>query len=149
MLRKPTKENRSEELKSFISLDITSCSKSTVNQRFGETCRHHLQVWWVRQARNQHEALYFLAWLSIQSWRWKWHTPPKCRLTSTTRHYIPDGNILPNHGCWDLKSYHSQQSWSQCSQHGHFCKKSTRGNYASCAFVCAEVPEETGFRRMR
>jgi hypothetical protein len=42
-------------MKSPISWDITACSPLKVNLRFGGTCRVHLQVRIINQARNQHE----------------------------------------------------------------------------------------------
>jgi hypothetical protein len=43
-------------LKSFIFLDITPCSPMKVNQRFGGTCRFHIQGQRISQARNQRKA---------------------------------------------------------------------------------------------
>jgi hypothetical protein len=42
-------------MKSSMFWDITSCISLKVNQRFGGTCRLHLQDQSIRQARNQRE----------------------------------------------------------------------------------------------
>jgi hypothetical protein len=43
-------------MKCTIFWDITPCSPSKVNRRFGGTCRFHFQSQRIRKARNQHEA---------------------------------------------------------------------------------------------
>jgi hypothetical protein len=58
-------------MKSSIFWDITSCSPLKVNQHFGGKCRLHIQV-----LKRK-----FLAWLILRPWIWRWHLPPKRRLT--------------------------------------------------------------------
>jgi hypothetical protein len=70
----------------------------------------------------------FLAWLILRPWWWRWHAPPKRRLTFSglhgvmtqktelfiitavrtsdpTRRYISQGRTLHNHRCENLRSY--------------------------------------------
>jgi hypothetical protein len=104
-----------EIFKGSISWDIMPSSPQSSN--ISEAmCHIHLQGWRVGQARNQHEAgskvcgtlgapaladplspdmlplaasCWFLAWLTLQSCRWRWHVPPKHQLTFNRLH----GNI--------------------------------------------------------
>jgi hypothetical protein len=63
---------------------ISSCNPWKVNRSFGGKCRLHLQGWRVSQSkkpvwsRKQVDQLFclsascrFLAWLTLQSWRWR------------------------------------------------------------------------------
>jgi hypothetical protein len=80
-------------MKSSIFWDIiTPCSLLKVNRCFGGTFRLHLQNWRTSQARNQHDtgskqsyllpaSCWFLAWLILQSWKWRRNVPPKHELT--------------------------------------------------------------------
>jgi hypothetical protein len=84
--------------------DIMPNSTMKANRLFGGTCRLHLQGWRISQARNLHEVgskqskalvpapCWFLAWLTLQSWGWRWHAPPKHRLTFNRLHCV----ISPN-----------------------------------------------------
>jgi hypothetical protein len=73
-------------LKSSIYRNITPCSPLEVNGRFGGTYCRQLQGQKISQARNQREVsstfyLLHAAWLILRHWRWRWHIPPKSRLT--------------------------------------------------------------------
>jgi hypothetical protein len=77
---------RTLHLKSSIFWDITSCSQLKMNRRFGGSCRIHIQGRRISQARNQREARSYL--LILRPWRWRWHVPPKRRLTFNWLHGV-------------------------------------------------------------
>jgi hypothetical protein len=76
--------------KSSVFWDITSCSPLKVNRCFGATCRRHLHGRRISEARNQREAVskQSSTWLIPRPWRWRWHVPPKRRLTFNGLHGV-------------------------------------------------------------
>jgi transposase len=60
------------------------------SQPFGGTCHLHLEGWRISQARNHCESAscWFLAWLILQSWRWRQYVPPKHSLTLNVLHGV-------------------------------------------------------------
>jgi hypothetical protein len=81
-----------------------------INRRFGGRQLLHLRGQRVRKARNQHEAGSCLASYSALSrtvlCMWRRYVPLKRRLTfhKTPLRYTPEGRILHNHRCDNLKS---------------------------------------------
>jgi hypothetical protein len=69
-------------MKSSIFWDITRCSPLKVNQRFGETCRLHLQGLGISKARNQRKS----RWQAELCWSFWQHVPPKRPLTFSGLH---------------------------------------------------------------
>jgi hypothetical protein len=87
-------------MKNSIFWDITQRSLVKVDQHFSGTYRFHLQ-------RGLPPALcWFLAWLTLQPWRWRQYVPLTCQLTFTGLHSIISQKIrsLHNHCCENLKS---------------------------------------------
>jgi hypothetical protein len=79
----------------FVDYDLqgfNECSSVEVHRRFGGTCGLHLQGRRVSQARNQQDAggkkSWFLAWLTLLSWRWRRYFPLKRGWTSPDLHSI-------------------------------------------------------------
>jgi hypothetical protein len=91
--------------------DITPCSALSVNRRFGGTCRLHLEgrkdklskkSAWKQMARLPSSGSKKPAWkqlatcfhanfllgLFFRPWRWRWHVPPKLRLTLNGLHGV-------------------------------------------------------------
>jgi hypothetical protein len=60
-------------------------SSLKVNPHFERICRIHRKGWRISQARNQvcllPASCWFLAGLTLRTWRWRRHVPPKRRLT--------------------------------------------------------------------
>jgi hypothetical protein len=80
-------------LEEFCLWDITSCSPLKLNRCFGRTCHLHLQGRRISQAGNQDELGSNQSWSSTL--KMEAIVPPNRRLTSNTRHYIPeDGNLI-------------------------------------------------------
>jgi hypothetical protein len=76
-------------MRSYIFWDMTPCSPLKINQRFEWIFRLHLQGQIISQSRKQQSsACYLLAWLILRRWRWRWHVPPKCRLTFKWLHGV-------------------------------------------------------------
>jgi hypothetical protein len=84
-------------MKHSIFWNIKPCTSGKVNRRFGGACRLHRQVWKVSQTSNQHEAILlfvcFITWLTLQTWGWRPHVPPKTRLIFTGLHGIMSQKI--------------------------------------------------------
>jgi hypothetical protein len=80
-----------EVMKSSVFCDITPCSPLKVNQRFGGTCRLHLQGRRICQARNQRGS------------RWKAQMSINCQ--RTIGRYMPEDRTLHYHRCENLKSF--------------------------------------------
>jgi hypothetical protein len=79
-------------LKNSVFWDITPCSPLKVNQCLDKTCRLHLQSQRISQPRNfclLPASNWFLVWIIIQHWRWKWHVSSKHWLNFNRLH----GNI--------------------------------------------------------
>jgi hypothetical protein len=103
-----TLNNRFEALtavtiKSSIFRVIIPCIPLKVKWHFGGTYYLNLQGRRVSQARNQKEGgSMFLAWLSLRSWRWKRHVPPKRQLTFTGLHGVTFQKtylVIGRHAC--------------------------------------------------
>jgi hypothetical protein len=82
-------------MKRAIFWDITPCSPFKVNRRFGGTCRLHLQVLRISQARNYREATclihtsrWFLTRLILWPWRWRRNVPQKPHLPFNELHDV-------------------------------------------------------------
>jgi hypothetical protein len=88
----------SMEKKRAVLWDITPCTPLKVNRRFGGTYCLHLQGRRISRARNQCKS----RWKA----RWRWHVPPKRRLTFNGLHsYIPEDSTLHNHRYENLISH--------------------------------------------
>jgi hypothetical protein len=75
-------------VKSSIFWYITPCSELEVNRRFGRS-RLHFQNRRISQAKMSLAA--FSCWfacLILRPWRWRWHVPPKRRLTFNGLHGV-------------------------------------------------------------
>jgi hypothetical protein len=100
-------------MKSSIFSDITPRSPLKFNGRFGGTCHLQLQGRRIRQARNQHEALFatcftlvsYLAYFSILTMEVTYSSETSVDFQRTTRLYIPEDVTLHNHRSKNLKSY--------------------------------------------
>jgi hypothetical protein len=70
-------------MKSIIFWDMTQCSPSSFNRRFGEAYRLHLQGRRNKFSKNQ-QASKQICWvflnLFLRPWRWRRYVPPKRRL---------------------------------------------------------------------
>jgi hypothetical protein len=84
---------------------LNSYISSELNGSFGGTCRLYLKNRRIRLARNKHEAAtfvssmwfaicllyvsrWFLAWLILRPWRWRWHVHPKLPLIFIRLHGV-------------------------------------------------------------
>jgi hypothetical protein len=86
-------------MKSTTFWELMPCSPLNVDTHFGGIYHLRVRGWRVSQARNQHElrtaTRCFLAWLTLQPWRWRRHIPPKRRMTyNSTCLYISDEKTL-------------------------------------------------------
>jgi hypothetical protein len=105
---------RKRILKSSIVRDMMPCgSQLKVNWCFGWKCYLCLQGWRISQARIQREvrlclppaSYWFLAWLTLQSWRRSWQAPPKVgRFSMDYTGLYPEDRTLHNHCCENLES---------------------------------------------
>jgi hypothetical protein len=83
-----------EVMKRSIFWDIMPCSPLKVNRIFGGTCRFHHQGRKMSQVRNQRDCLLDTCFTLVpclayfRPWRWKWHLPPKRRLTFSALHGV-------------------------------------------------------------
>jgi hypothetical protein len=88
-------------MKTFIFWDVMQCSPVQVKRRFGGTCRLRLQNWrWSASLKHSLSAACFIGFfslLTLQSWRRRWHGPPKRRLTFTGVHVIIYQKIKVSH----------------------------------------------------
>jgi hypothetical protein len=89
------------------------CSPAKINRRFGGTCHLHFQSRRISQVRNQHEAdikkdirsgllLGFSSTIKMEA------TSTSANVVDFQRTawcYIPEGTILHNHRCENLKPY--------------------------------------------
>jgi hypothetical protein len=71
-------------MKSTNFWDITPCSPSSVNRRFGGTCRRHLQGQ-ENKFRNKPTCKQVE---SRRPWRWRRYVPPRLRLTLNGLHGV-------------------------------------------------------------
>jgi hypothetical protein len=78
--------------KSSIFCDIAPCSRLKVSHSFGGTCRFHLQIRRISQARNQREAgiKQSLAYSSILKMEATYSSETSVGFQRTTRCYIPE-----------------------------------------------------------
>jgi hypothetical protein len=76
--------------KSAISWDITPCSPSKINRRFGRPYRLHLQQ---SSACHLHSR-WFLARLIFLPWIWRRYVPPNRRLTFNGLHDVISQKIV-------------------------------------------------------
>jgi hypothetical protein len=83
-------------IKSYFSWDIT---RLEIIWNFGGKCRLHLQSRKISQARNKNEASWashwFLVWLILRSWKWRWNFRPKRRFISNELYGVISQNIEP------------------------------------------------------
>jgi hypothetical protein len=89
------------------------CDWILVFSRFGNLICVHRKWWYLlKQSAELAEVLcllpasrWFLAWLTLRSWRRKQHVPPKRQLTSNSPHGVISqiDRSLHNHRCENLK----------------------------------------------
>jgi hypothetical protein len=84
--------------KSSVLWGILWCSPLKVSQCFRGTCHFHLQGWRkAKQETGMNQAVsraspWFLVWLTLRPWRWKWRVSVKCQLTFNGLHHIISQN---------------------------------------------------------
>jgi hypothetical protein len=77
-----------------IFWDITPCSQSKVNLRFGGTNRFHLQGRTRYHRESRWQAKWWYIARLIRLWRWRQCNPSKLRLTFSGSHGVLSQNII-------------------------------------------------------
>jgi hypothetical protein len=65
----------------------------------------------------------FIAWLSLQPWKWTWHLPPKYWMTfnsHTWQHHIPEIKIFHNLTSYMINMIQKQKWWKQRNNGGKY-----------------------------
>jgi hypothetical protein len=101
-------------LKNSVFWDITPCSPSKINWRFGEICRLHRQSRRISQAIKQRESLFATCFTLVSCLSYSSTLKMEVTCSSetsvdfrrTTRRYIPEDRALHNHRCENFKSLH-------------------------------------------
>jgi hypothetical protein len=79
-------------IKSYVFWYKMQCSPLKVNRRFGGTCRLYFQDLRRSQVGNKvfllHASFWFLLWLVLRSWSWRWHVPTKRLLSFNEVHSV-------------------------------------------------------------